>query len=56
MTMQNYVLNTREVYEIADEMGTEQAYNLLLLAGPSYFDGDYDEVMADLESRQEASK
>ena len=47
-----------EVLEMARTDGNEQAYNLLLLGGPDFYDGDYNEyteLLAQLENGGKAN-
>ena len=47
-------MTKEEAIEIAKEHGNEAAYNLLLLGGPDFFDGDYNEyneLLEQLESK-----
>jgi len=43
------IMTTQELMEYKDYCGAESAYNLLLLGGPDYFDGDYDKILDKLE-------
>lgn len=43
-------ITRKEVLEYMREQGQESAYNLLLLGGPDFYDGDYDEYNELLES------
>ena len=43
------MINALQLLDYRAKCGTEAASNLLLLAGPDGFTGDYDRAMADLE-------
>lgn len=54
MATNNEKWNKAEALEYAKLKGNEAAYNLLLLGGPDFFDGDYNEyteLLEQLESK-----
>ena len=47
------MLTKKMLYEYEKECGAECAINLLLLCPPDQFKGNYDEVMEELQNREQ---